>query len=276
MNAVVNNSAVGAAFWDELDRRIESRLDKFEQRLEAKLEEKLKPIRKQLQQLSDGVKHLSNWAKRQDESIEREMETSLFKHLQATKHGFIACVPKRFPRNILDDEGKVITDFDGVVVLTSNFALAQYMSSKSAPRLPATALATGQTFLVICEAKQHLTAGKFSKKIKQRDAIMHVIARFRDDPSATPEVYAAAGFASFQPFVGMFFGGLSVDQDARTRIDEFILENGDHELVGELKFSGTRFSVVDAQTRHGNVVPYVVGGGCESKRDRQTVIKRRC
>jgi hypothetical protein len=245
-----------ANFWEEFDRRLDSKLDKrftefetrFEQKLEAKLEakleDKLEPIRK-------NITKLINWTQRQDESIEREMTYAMKSHLQEHYKGYITIEPKIFPKDIKRPDGTILTEFDGIMILT-NFPDYYKIVVPDKDKSNAAAVAIPkdvELFIIIVEAKQHLTSAKVTKKIAQKESIERYIRDVHAGVQQTDRALQRVMIERFKPTVGMYIGGVDVDFSVKKNMTDYAKTNP---MCGIIDLNGARFSVKDASNDFGD------------------------
>jgi hypothetical protein len=225
-------------FWEEFDKRIDKNLDERFDNFEKKLEKKFDVIDKKF-------KDLINWTKRQDKSIEDELTMSCFQHLQKVYPGYITTIPHKsvLGRILKNVKGITITDFDGAIILTNDHDYADFLNGKTTD-LKFNKI--NKAFLIIIEAKQHLTSAKVKNKLEQRNRIIKNLSNF------TQLQYV-------DNFIGFYAGGTDIDPDAELKIKEFLDLNKQNELIGILKLNGNRFSVQDIKNDYGN--SYITFGG---------------
>ena len=58
-------------------------------------------------------------------------------------------------------------------------------------------------------------------------------------------------FKGVEPFIGLYIGGIDIDEAAKKEIEAFVTENKNNELIGTIELNGHRFSVNDAKNDHG-------------------------
>jgi hypothetical protein len=234
-------------FWEEFERRLDDRLDKRFTQFRVEMDGKFA-------KLDDKIKQVINWTKRQDLSIERELELATRDHLQMNYPGYITVIPaKKVLGRVIKDKKKelTITDFDGVVVLTNDKKYADFLSGKSTSA-EYTPESGSKSYLVIVEAKEHLTLAKVEKKKRQRILIQDVIK-------------GLSHFRFVEPFIGLYMGGIDIDEAADKEIRDFVEANKRNELIGTIELNGHRFSVKDVKNDHGDS-SMVYGGKGKGKR----------
>lgn len=123
--------------------------------------------------------------------------------------------------------GLTITDFDGVVVLTNDKNYADFLSGNGGDDKPAPG---SKSYIVIVEAKEHLTLQKVQKKKEQRLVIQDVLKKL-------------PYFKGVDPFIGLYIGDIDIDEAAKKEIEAFVSENKNNELIGTIELNGYRFSV---------------------------------
>jgi hypothetical protein len=260
-------------FWEEFERRLDARLDNRFAQLRSELDYRFARIDDRfaiiddrfaridgrfaiidgtLSKLDDKIKQVIKWTKRQDHSIERELELATRDHLQMNYPGYITVIPAKavLGRVVKDKKnGLTITDFDGVVVLTNDKKYADVLSGKiiSEEYSPEPG---SKSYLVIVEAKEHLTLAKVEKKKQQRFSIQEVI-------KGLPHLKYV------DPFIGLYMGGIDIDEAADKEIRAFVEANKKNELIGTIELNGHRFSVKDMKNDHGN--SSMVYGGKRAK-----------
>ena len=249
---------------DKMDKRfdkIEQRLDRIETRMDG-FDERFEQMDKQMfdmeHRLNSKIKQVINWTNRQDLSIEKEMTKACFNHLASAYKGFIAVIPSKaiLGSIIKDKSGMTITDFDGVVVLTNNRDYARYLSDEKKDKGEKELyeeIANHKAYMVIIEAKQHLTRAKVMKKLKQRETIQQILPDLK--------------LEHVDKFIGLYIGGTEVDPEAASEIHSFLEMNKSNELVGILELNGARFSINDAKNDYGKSDVLLYGGRkAQSKR----------
>lgn len=242
-----------ADFWEEFDRRLDAILDaKLEQKLEQKFEEKLAPLRR-------DIKKLQNWTARQDRILEAEMQKALIAHLQERKKGYIVFEPIIFPRVLQDTvSGKIITEFDGIAVLTNDQDVRRLLSpvTRADRELSADVVFSKsgvEAILVIQETKQDLTLAKLEYKIRQRELIEKYMAELRERGSAFQGTHIQRiGLMYFAPRVGLYIGGQEIAQSVKERIRGLAMEAKDAgSMFGYMELNGSRFTVADPENDYG-------------------------
>lgn len=227
-----NMDPLDKAFWDEFDRRLDRKLDqKLNQKLDEKLDQKLGPI-------NAKINALIHWTQRQDRSLEKELTMACRAHLERCYQGYVTVTPHASVIGKLLESpatSATVTEFDGVLVLTNDPAYAEFVSGKTS----ADAIAKdGRAYMVIVEAKQHITKKKVERKIAQREAISSMLSRI---PS----------MKHIDPFVGLYIGGLEIDPSAQPVLDKLVADHRGHEFIGLIELNGARFKVSDAKTDYG-------------------------
>ncbi len=236
-------------FWEEFDRRLDARLD---EKLNKKFDEFEKKIDAKLEKTDKKINKVIEWTQRQDKSIERELTMACYTHFQSVYNGYITVIPhKTILGNIIKDtQGLTITDFDGAIVLTNDISYATFLK-QSDPKYKYDFDKASKAYLIIVEAKQHVTLSKVNKKLRQRENIEKVL---RDHEF----------LKVIDPFIGLYIGGLDIDEDAKTVFSQFQEKHARRELVGIVDLNGNRFTVKDVKNNHGkNAIVY--GGACKSK-----------
>lgn len=225
-------------FWEEFDRRLDAKLD---EKLDAKFTEKLAPIEKRLDKLEKKVDNVVKWTQRQDTYIEQEITLAVFDHLKLTKMGYFVVQPPTSVVNKVfkNESGLTKTDFDGIVFLTNSKEYADYFKGGgSFPKKDPNA----EAYIVITEAKQHVTKAKFDKKVQQRQSI-------REHKSHVP------AFNLCKDEIGLYIGGSYFDPEVCKQFDDF---GKKEELVGFVELNGNRFSVKD---KANGFCEFTYGGG---------------
>lgn len=265
---------IDSSFWDELERRLDKLLDRkldekleeklekvLEDKLEQKLEQKLdKVLDKKLEEkLGKGFKEridridaqlteLVKWAKRQDHSIERELTMSVYDHVSRHHPGYITVLPSpKFLGPLVKDPSTnlTITDLDGVLFVTNDLSFVEV--AKGTAPLDSYAPKKGtRTFMVIVEAKQHVTAKKVTKKLAQREKIQNIKG-------------SIPALRHVDDFIGLYVGGIELDTGAEARMHAFVDEHKGHDWVGWIDLNGNRFTVKDNLNDYGNA-GFLVGG----------------
>ena len=244
-------------FWDQFDKRLNETLDKrfasFEKQLTYNFDKKMDDME---HRMKTSIKQVINWTNRQDHSIEKEMTKSCFDHLASAYKGFLAVIPSKaiLGSIIKDKEGMTITDFDGVVILTNNRDYARYISGDKRDKNNKKdekydEIANHKAYMVIVEAKQHLTRAKVMKKLKQRATIQQMLPDLK--------------LEHVDKFIGLYIGGTDVDIEAEKEIHSFLEMNKSNDLVGILELNGARFSIKDSKNDYGK--SEVLYGGRKAK-----------
>jgi hypothetical protein len=237
--------ALPSNFWEEFDRRLDAKLD---EKLEEKFSIKLAPVIERLDKIENRLKKVENWTKRQDNMIEYELKEAARRHLEERFKGYITISPTVFPQRITGENGLEITEFDGLLVLTNNpnviklFAPPQGVSRPD----PSTIFTDGtMAYLVIVEAKQHMTSEKVKRKLRQREAIEHLLT----NPSRLPRHFQNIGFDRLEKKVGLYIGRQDIDPSTKDLIKESIDERRNaaqqFPFMGWIELNGARFSVND-------------------------------
>lgn len=228
---------------EKLDRILDEKLDKkFDEKLDKKFDEKLDPLKK-------SIKKLVNWTQRQDESIEREMTSAMKSHLQEYYKGYITVEPKIFPKEVLKPDGTVLTEFDGIMILTNtkqytDIVVPDKLNKSSSPKFSKDT----ELFVVIVEAKQHLTMAKVTRKIAQKESIEQYIKDVQAGIIEAEPSLKRVMIDKFKPNVGLYIGGIDVDLAAQQRINEYAQT---HQMCGIIDLNGMRFSVKDTTNGFG-------------------------
>jgi hypothetical protein len=229
-----------ADFWKEFDARLDARLAPITKKLDA----------------------LVKWTQRQDKSIEHELNEAMTAHLQETYRGFLTMMPSAFPKKINNQNGLEITEFDGIVIMT-NFpdykAVVCPERGVASAHAPASLGQGYKIYLVIVEAKQHVTANKVARKIKQKQELEHLLDEVRSGKTNN-DVVRHFGMQLFEPVVGLYIGGLEIDPVGKTSIQNLAIDNP---MCGWIDVNGTRFSVKDVTNDYG-VTKF--GGARQKKR----------
>lgn len=232
-------------FWQEFDRRLDAKLDeKLDEKLDKKFDEKLKPI--------------YNWIQRQDLMIEKEITRALQKHLEEHFTGFYTVAPTVFPKTLRGKDGSVITEFDGLFILTNNLQVSRWFAPiKGRERPPMASVFTPEViaYLVIVEAKQNVTVSKWNHKVKQMEIIEQLIADSKKHPESIPKALSSLGLQYFMPTVGLYIGGQDIDATLKSVVIETIDKKktlGATPIIGYLELNGARFSVFDEKNDYGS------------------------
>jgi len=233
----MNTVSLTPDFWEEFDRRLDAKL-------EQKLDAKLKPI--------------YNWMQRQDLMIEKEIKRALQTHLEEQFKGFYTVASTIFPKRINSREGREITEFDGLYVLTNDIRVVRlYSPIPGKERLsPSTVFAPGVVaHLVIAEAKQNVTADKWRRKMQQMERIERLITECKTNPESVPKEVRHIGLQYFEPSVGLYIGGQDIDETVKNIVKEDIERKKARGIaqvmMGYLELNGARFSVHDEQNDYG-------------------------
>ena len=243
-------------FWQEFDARLDAKLD-------AALNARLAPIEQKLTSIDNRLTQVVQWTKRQDTSLEYEMTTAMEQHLTESRRGFYTVRPTIFPKKLYDDFGNEITEFDGVIVLTDSI---EHVNVLNGLHVGVAIPAGVKSFIVIVEAKQHLDNGKVVRKIRQHETISQLLRDVRER-GAPPELRHAR-IDLFQTTVGLYAGGLVIDDAARASIVEFALRTPN---CGLIELNGARFNINDTQNDFGKQLY----GGRESKNAQNPITVRR-
>ena len=213
-------------FWEEFDRI---------------LDEKLAPINTRLT-------HIEGWIKRQDYGIENELTMTIKTYLQDKYRGFITVEPTIFPKSISNTNGNDITEFDGILILTNDRTYANSLS-KYLPQSTGTISVNTEAFLIIVEAKQHVTTDKITKKIQQKEKIQKLINDINANIIPMPKRLSKIGL-QYITKVGLFIGGIIIDKSGR----EYMRKYSENDpLCGIIEPNGSRFSTNTAINDFGNI-----------------------
>ena len=211
-------------FWEEFDRRLDARLDE-------KFDAKLKPI-------FERLTNIENWTKRQDKTIEYELHHAVKAYLLTTNVGYITVEPTIFPKELEDRDGKTITEFDGLLILTNDIEHANSLSKKlPKPKSPPSQNTTA--YIIVVEAKQHVTSKKIKHKIKQTETIRQLIADIQSGSIEIPPALSKLGIQYIKG-VRLFIGGSDIDESGRDLIVEYCKNDP---MSGLIELNGSRFSI---------------------------------
>lgn len=238
-----------ADFWKELDAKLDAKLDARFAAFEAKLDVRFAKIETRLDKIDKRLDHIQGWMNRQDNILERESTVAIYNYLRNKIAGSYVFRPdKGFPKQIRGVDGKMVTDLDGVIVLTTNPNYERQAEDA--------AVAPGFVYrLVIVEAKQHLTLDKYKKKIHQRSMIQALLI----NKDGMPPLLKKFGFHMFVPEVGLYFGANDMDPAVMNRLQQDAETNP---WMGWLDLSGARYVVKDTNNSYGDVLEgYSFGKG---------------
>ena len=224
-------------FWEEFDRRLDARLDA---KLDEKFDSKLKPIYERLT-------NIENWTKRQDNTIEYELHHAVNNYLISTNIGYITVEPTVFPKELEDKNGKTLTEFDGLLILTNDIEHANSLSKKL-PKPKRPPLENTIAYIIIVEAKQHVTSKKIKNKIKQVETIKQLINDIQNGIIEIPAVLVKLGIQYIKG-VRLFIGGLDIDDAGR---DMMIMYCKNDPMSGLIELNGSRFSISNITNDFGN------------------------
>ena len=229
-----------ANFWNEFDRRLDARL---------------KPIETRLNNIETRVGHIEGWTKRQDKGIEYEMTRAVQDYLEERHRGYITVNPTVFPKEIQNPDGTTLTEFDGLLMLTTDREHANSLSkhlSKAGRIAPDTS-----AYIVIVEAKQHVTTTKVKNKIHQKEAIQKLIDDIQKGIKTLPRTLSNVGI-QYVKGVFLYVGGIEIDKTGR----ELIIQHCQHDpMSGLIDMTGSRFNIGTSSNAFGQ---QQFGGGRRS------------
>ena len=253
-------------FWKEFDRRLDATLDVKLAKLEAKFDEKLAPIIHRLDKLDARMdkldarmdnldarmKHMEGWSKRQDNSLESELKIAIKTHLVSSRLGFYTVEPTVFPKEIKDENGKTLTEFDGIFILTSDKEHANSLS-KYLPKHGVIDVNT-EAYLFIVEAKQHVTTKKIRRKIRQMEKIDKMLQNIKEGTIPMPKELRGKGIEYIKG-IGLYIGGVEIDSEGKAKMMTFCnsLPNEKEALCGIIELNGQRFEINNIQNAFGNL-----------------------
>lgn len=217
---------------------------------EAQIEQLKNLIEPIAAKIDTRLKNLENWTKGQDKALEKEMTESVRLHLSSLNRGYITIIPKTLPDNLPHPDGREITEFDGLVILTNDREYAKYATQKmQEPYKPPQGTILR---MIIVEAKQHLTLQKVKTKTKQKLAIESLLSDLKHGYRHKRYSHLIhLGLQYFQPEVGLYIGGSKVDPTANVFLEEYMKNAQSTEYTGSIVPSGTRFRPLDITNDFG-------------------------
>ena len=222
-----------ANFWEEFDRRLDARLD-------ARLDVRLQPIVERLDNITERLVHIEGWTKRQDKGIEYEMTRAVQDYLEEAHRGYITVKPTVFPKDIAKQDGTTLTEFDGLLILTNDKEHANSLSK----HLPKSGSISPNTsaYIVIVEAKQHVTTTKIKSKIRQKEAILKLVDDIQKGIMPLPRILTSVGI-QYVKGVFLYIGGIEIDDKGRELMMDYCTRDP---MSGLIEMTGSRFAIGNA------------------------------
>lgn len=194
--------------------------------------------------INERFKNLENWKKRQDKSLEIEINNSIFIYIKNNiKDYIIIDAEEIFPKYLRDPyTNKTITEFDGLYILTNN---KQFNSIENI-------IDDYDYYLIIIESKQYFNYDKFMKKINQKDKLSKYIIESKENiPSASAlRVYDNNSFwmkylKIFNENVGLYIGAIEFGKNVKKEMKKIIKSSNKEFLYGYAILNGNRFNVIN-------------------------------
>ena len=246
-------SSLPSNFWEEFERRLDAKfepvnrhINKIDVRLD-KIDVRLDKIDVRLNNIDIRLGHMDGWMKRQDKSIEDELTSALQKYLQEQHVGYYTVKPTVFPKEITSSDGATITEFDGIMILTNCWEHANSLSKRN-PKANEISPYT-EAFIIIVEAKQHVTTEKIKKKILQKEKIERLILDIKQKRIPLPPRLSKVGI-QYVKGVRLFIGGIEIDKSGLELFENYCLHDP---MSGLIVLTGNRFGVNNISNDFGKV-----------------------
>lgn len=207
------------SFWAKFEKIIDSKLDaKFDANFKPleqkfdKVEQRLDKVEQMLSKVDATTRRIDDWTNRQDSCIESEITMAIGEHLKKIMFGFDRVMnPVRFPKTIRDINNRDdLTEFDGIAIVSDDIEYCRSLRDRNLSTH--VGLADGKTaYLIVVEAKQHLTSKKLTKKLRQVKQISKLLRIYKERPELMPESLSFVSFDRLEPIVGLYVGGQEID-----------------------------------------------------------------
>ena len=233
--------SIPSDFWEEFDRRLDAKLD-------AKLDARDKIFEQRFNKIDERLSHIDGWIKRQNNGIEYELTAAIKQYLKEHHVGYYTVEPTIFPKELQSSDGKTITEFDGILILTNDEqhanSLSKYLPQQTTSISPDTV-----AYIVIVEAKQHVTTEKINIKIRQKTSIERLLADIKENRVVMPKRLSKVGIQYIKG-VRLYIGGIDIDKHGR---ETFMAYCKSDPMCGLIEQNGNRFGVHNATNDFGNV-----------------------
>lgn len=186
--------------------------------------------------INERFKNLENWKKRQDKSLEIEINNSIFIYIKNNIKDYIIIDAKEiFPKYLRDPyTNKTITEFDGLYILTNN---KQFNSIENI-------IDDYDYYLIIIESKQYFNYDKFMKKINQKDKLSKYINESKEN-TCYNSCFWMKYLKIFNENVGLYIGAIEFGKNVKKEMKKIIKSSNKEFLYGYAILNGNRFNVIN-------------------------------